>query len=86
MTRSNHHAAGAKGSDLTYTLGNTMVSFGNDANPPAAGDPLHVIGKISALGKTCTPVRFHTDEHGPQGECPGNEELTDRPSKPGVRE
>jgi hypothetical protein len=58
VTRSNHHAAGAKGSDVTYTLSNTQVTFGNGANPPAAGDPVHVIGKISELGKKCSPSGF----------------------------
>ena len=37
----NHHAAEAKGTDVTYTLSNTKVGVGNDANPPTAGDPVH---------------------------------------------
>jgi hypothetical protein len=58
VTRSNHHAAGDRGGDVTYTLDNTKVTFGNGANPPAAGDPVHVIGKISELAKKCTQSAF----------------------------
>ena len=58
VMRSNHHAAGAKGTDVTYTLSNTKVGFGNDANLPTAGDPVHVIGKISELGKKCIQSGF----------------------------
>jgi hypothetical protein len=58
VTRSNHHAAGARGGDVTYTLSNTQVTFGNGANPPAAGDPVHVIGKVSELAKKCSPSGF----------------------------
>lgn len=55
VTRSNHHAARDKQSDVTYTLSNTKVSFGAGANPPAAGDPVHLIGSISEVAKRCTP-------------------------------
>jgi hypothetical protein len=58
VTRSNHHAAAAKGGDVTYTLSNTKVTFGHGANPPAAGDPVHVRGKISELAKKCAQTGF----------------------------
>ena len=54
VTRSNHHAAGDRGRDVTYSLDSTKVTFGSHANPPAAGDSVHVIGKISELAKKCT--------------------------------
>lgn len=53
VTLSNHHAAGAKGGDVTYTLTDARVAVGRGANPPAAGDPVHMLGKISALAKKC---------------------------------
>jgi hypothetical protein len=53
VTKSNHHGAGDKGSDVTYTLSNTKVTFGNGANPPAAGDPVHVVGKVSEVARHC---------------------------------
>ena len=63
VTRSNHHAAGDRGSDVTYTLDSTKVTFGSDANPPAAGDSVHVIGKISELAKKCTQSAPTTAVH-----------------------
>jgi hypothetical protein len=54
VTRSNHHAASAKGTDVTYPLSNTKVTFGEGGNPPAAGDPVKVIGKVSDVAKKCT--------------------------------
>jgi hypothetical protein len=53
VTRSNHHAAGDKGHDVTYTLSNTKVTFGKGANPPAAGDPVHLVGKIGEVARRC---------------------------------
>lgn len=53
VTRSNHHAARDKGQDVTYTLSNTKVTFGEGADPPAAGDPVHLVGKISELARLC---------------------------------
>ena len=58
VTRSNHHAARVKGSDVTYTLSSTKVTFGNGANPPATGDSVHVIAKITELGRKCTQSGF----------------------------
>lgn len=55
VTRSNHHAASDKQGDVTYTLSNTKVSFGAGANPPVAGDSVHLIGSISEAAKRCTP-------------------------------
>jgi len=54
VTKANHHAAAATGSDVTYTLSNTTVTFGEGANPPTAGDSVRVIGRISELGKKCS--------------------------------
>jgi len=54
VTKANHHAAAGKGSDVTYTLTNAKVSFGHGANPPRAGDRVHVIGKITEVAKKCT--------------------------------
>jgi hypothetical protein len=54
VTRSNHHAKSARGTDVTYTLSNTKVTFGQGANPPAAGDPVKVIGKVSEAARKCT--------------------------------
>jgi hypothetical protein len=54
VTNTNHHAAADKGKDVTYTLVNAKVTFGSGANPPAAGDKVTVIGKITAVGKKCT--------------------------------
>jgi hypothetical protein len=53
VTRSNHHAATTKGTDVTYTLSSTKVKFGEGGNPPVAGDPVKVIGRVSELAKKC---------------------------------
>jgi hypothetical protein len=58
VTKTNHHAAKDKGSDVTYTLTNTKVQFGKGANPPTAGDRVKVIGRISELGKKCDQTGF----------------------------
>ena len=58
VTRANHHAVGAKGTDVTYTLTNAKVTFGTGANPPTAGDRVKVIGKITAIGKKCDQSGF----------------------------
>jgi hypothetical protein len=55
VTRSNHHDRDAQGTDVTYKLTNTKVSFGDAANPPAAGDSVHLIGRISDVARRCTP-------------------------------
>lgn len=54
LTRTNHHAAGQKGTRYTYTLTNTKVDFGKGANPPVAGDRVVLIGKITAVARKCT--------------------------------
>jgi hypothetical protein len=54
VARSNHHAVNANGDDVTYTLSNTTVRFGEGGSPPAAGDPVKVIGKVSEVAKRCT--------------------------------
>ena len=54
LTRSNHHARNTKGDDVTYTLSNTRVRFAHGSNPPAAGDPVKVLGKVSEVAKRCT--------------------------------
>ena len=58
VTRANHHAAGAKRSDVTYNLTNATAHFGKGANPPTAGDRVKVIGKITALDKKCDQSGF----------------------------
>ena len=58
VTRANHHAAGAKGNDVTYTLTNARVHFGKGHNPPTAGDRAKVIGKITALDRKCDQSGF----------------------------
>lgn len=63
VTRSNHHAAGDRGRDVTYSLDSTKVTFGSHANPPAAGDSVHVIGKISELARKCTQSAPTTAVH-----------------------
>ena len=58
VTKANHHALAANGSDVTYTLSNTKVTFGEGANPPTAGDAVKVIGRISVVGKKCSQTGF----------------------------
>jgi hypothetical protein len=58
VTKANHHAAGVKGTDVTYTLTNATAHFGKGADPPTAGDRVNVIGKISALHKKCDQSGF----------------------------
>ena len=58
VTRTNHHAAKAKGTDMTYTLTSAKVTFGKGANPPTAGDRTKVIGKTTALAKRCDQTGF----------------------------
>ena len=53
VTRTNHHAAAMTGAQ-TFTLTHTKVRFGNGATPPAAGDRVKLIGKITAVAKKCT--------------------------------
>ena len=54
VTKANHDASTDKGGDVTYTLSNAKVRFGAGANPPAAGDAVKVIGRISVVGKKCS--------------------------------
>ena len=54
VTKTNHHAKAQKGTQHTYTLDNSKVVFGKGANPPAAGDRVVVIGKITEVAKKCT--------------------------------
>jgi hypothetical protein len=54
VTKANHHAKGDRGKSTTYTLDNARVRFGKGANPPAAGDRVKVIGKITAVAKKCS--------------------------------
>lgn len=58
VTRANHHAAGAKGSDVAYTLTNAKMTFGKGADPPTAGERVKVIGKATAIGKKCDQSGF----------------------------
>jgi hypothetical protein len=55
VKRTNHHAKGDKGAtNKTYSLNDTRVRFGDGANPPAAGDLVKLIGKITVVGKKCS--------------------------------
>lgn len=54
VTKANHHATSAKGNDVTYTLANTNVVFRKTANPPAAGNRVKLIGKITEIAKRCS--------------------------------
>jgi hypothetical protein len=54
VTNTNHHAKTQKGTTVTYMLSSTKVTFGKGANPPAAGDRVVLIGKITAVPKKCT--------------------------------
>jgi hypothetical protein len=58
VTTANHHAAGARGTDVTYTLTAARVTFGKGANPPTAGDRVKVIGKATAIGEKCSQSGF----------------------------
>jgi hypothetical protein len=58
VTKANHHAAGANGSNVTYTVTNAKVTFGSGATPPTTGDSVKVIGKTTALGKKCDQSGF----------------------------
>jgi hypothetical protein len=53
VTKANHHARSDKGNATTYTLTDSRVRFGKGANPPAAGDGVKVLGKITAVAKKC---------------------------------
>ena len=33
---------------------NTKITFGHGANPPAVGDRVTVIGKVTTVGKKCS--------------------------------
>ena len=55
VTKTNHHAADDKGKAVTYTLNHARVKFDNGtSNPPAPGDRVKVIGKITTVSKKCT--------------------------------
>ncbi len=54
VTRANHHAKGAKGTDETFTLSGAKVRFGKGATVPAAGDRVSLTGKITLIAKKCT--------------------------------
>jgi hypothetical protein len=58
VTKANHHAAGAKGTDVTYTLTNARVTFGAGATTPTTGDPVKVIGKTTVLANKCDQSGF----------------------------
>lgn len=54
VSKANHHAAGARGSDVTYTLDQSKVLLGKSATPPVAGARVKLIGKITVAAKKCT--------------------------------
>jgi hypothetical protein len=54
VTKANHHAKGAKGSSVTYTVTNAHVTLGHGVTtPPAAGSKVKLIGKITTVTKKC---------------------------------
>lgn len=67
VTRTNHNGKADKGQQVTYTLTKARITFGladqnNDGSVGlddlAAGDPVRVIGKITALAKKCDKSNF----------------------------
>jgi hypothetical protein len=55
VTRANHHARDAKGTSVTYTVTNARVRFGRGVtDPPAAGDHVKLIGRITEVAKKCS--------------------------------
>jgi hypothetical protein len=71
VKRTNHHGAADKGKQVTYTLTHARIVFGlDDTNNDgsvglddlAAGDRVHVIGKITALAKKCDKSNFTATE------------------------
>ena len=54
VTNANHHAKTDKKGNVVYTLDHAKITFGHGANPPAAGDRVTVIGKITTVGKKCS--------------------------------
>jgi hypothetical protein len=59
VTKTNHHAAGDKGKTVTYKLDHARVVFSHGtSNPPAAGDRVQVIGRITTLNPRCDQTGF----------------------------
>jgi hypothetical protein len=59
VTRTNHHASADKGTDVAYALTAARVRFGHGvSNPPAMGDRVKVIGKVTSLAKKCDQTGF----------------------------
>ena len=77
-TRTNHHAAKAKGTDVTYTLTSAKVTFGKGVNPPTAGDRTKVIGKDECARQEMRPDRLHADDQPSEGRRQEREAITAR--------
>lgn len=67
VTRTNRHGSADKGKEVTYTVTNTRVKFGlKDTNADgtvglddlAAGDRVHLNGRITTLAKKCSQSGF----------------------------
>jgi hypothetical protein len=60
VTHTNHHARADKGTDREYTLDHAKVHFGHGVDPaaPAAGDRVHLSGKITELARKCDQTGF----------------------------
>ena len=58
VTRTNHHAAGGRGTDVTYTLTNAIVRFGKGTSATDTGDRVKVIGEVTTLAKKCDHTGF----------------------------
>ncbi len=59
VTKGNHKAHGDKGKTVTYTLKDARVVFAHGTtNPPAPGDRVQVIGRITTLDPRCDQTGF----------------------------
>jgi hypothetical protein len=59
VAKADHAGKTDKGKTVTYTLNHARVKFDHGtANPPAAGDRVQVIGKVTTLSKHCDHTGF----------------------------
>jgi hypothetical protein len=59
VTRTNHHGATDRNSDVTYTLTNARVRFGKGTSATDTGpDRVKVIGRITTLARRCDQTGF----------------------------
>jgi hypothetical protein len=57
ITQTNHHAAAAKGTTVTYTFTNATlrVRLPKNTTGLTAGERVKLIGKLAVVGKKCPP-------------------------------